>query len=386
MARKAEFRVYQPKTILNKSKRANTFFWSRYSAYPYIGCQHGCHFCYCREEKFCPYENPHDFPFVIKVKENAPNLLRRALQRAPVDVIFTGDYQPLERKFMLSRKILEVCLDFGFPVMVLERSPLVLRDLDLLQAIEARARAVVAFSILTTPGSKVNDRISFMEGLAPGVEKRFAAMEKLSAAGILTGTCMMPVMPGIGDDEENLKNVVRWTADHGGKFVLFGGLTLANQQKEYFLQVVKQHFPDVLDRYHACYPPGSYGPKAEWSHRRSVLVHEWCEQFGIKDRIPRPVIPGEKRALNRRIVERLAYQEYLLELDNASEQLVWIYRKASWAVEDLEQEIGLVYRLLGLKGLQSIPGIEPVTAAEIERMILENQKAIPGNAFNPGMA
>jgi hypothetical protein len=55
-------------------------------------------------------------------------------------------------------------------------------------------------------------------------------------------------------------------------------------------------------------------------------------------------------------------------------------------VEDLEQEIGLVYRLLGLKGLLSIPGIEPVTAAEIERMILENQKAIPGNAFNPEMA
>jgi DNA polymerase/3'-5' exonuclease PolX len=73
-------------------------------------------------------------------------------------------------------------------------------------------------------------------------------------------------------------------------------------------------------------------------------------------------------------------------LDNASEQKVWAYRKASWAVEDLEQEIGLVYRLLGLKGLQSIPGIEPVTAAEIEHMILEHQKATPGNAFNPGMA
>ena len=138
--RKATFIPYQPKTILNKGKRADHWFWTRYSAYPYIGCQHGCEFCYCREKKYCPHDDPLDFAYSIKIKENAPVLLRRALSRAPVDLVFTGDYQPVERKFGISRKMLEVCYELGFPVFVLERNPGVLRDLDLLQAINQRSR------------------------------------------------------------------------------------------------------------------------------------------------------------------------------------------------------------------------------------------------------
>jgi DNA repair photolyase len=146
MTRRVEFIPYRPKTVLNKNKRADHWFWSRYSAYPYVGCQHGCLFCYCREKKYCPYDDPLDFSRVIKVKENAPELVRRGLSHAPVDVVSTGDYQPLERKFMISRKILEVCHDLGFPVFILERSPLILRDLDLLQDIQQRARALTACS------------------------------------------------------------------------------------------------------------------------------------------------------------------------------------------------------------------------------------------------
>ena len=119
MARRATFVPYQPKTILNKSKRADHWFWTRYSAYPYIGCQHGCEFCYCRE-----------------------------------------------RKFGVSRRMLEVCYELGFPVFILERSPLVLRDLDLIQAIHQRARAVVAFSIITAPDSAAYERVRQLEHLA----------------------------------------------------------------------------------------------------------------------------------------------------------------------------------------------------------------------------
>jgi DNA repair photolyase len=96
---------------------------------------------------------------VIQVKENAPDLLRRALSRALVDVVGTGDYQAAERKFGLSRRMLEVCLELGFPVFVLERSPLVLQDLDLLQAIDEKAVAVVAFSIISTPDSPGYERV-----------------------------------------------------------------------------------------------------------------------------------------------------------------------------------------------------------------------------------
>ena len=83
MARKAEFIPYKAKALLNKHKHPDHWFWTRYSAYPYIGCQHGCEFCYCRERKYAPYDDIGDFPYVIKVKENAPELLRRALAKNP---------------------------------------------------------------------------------------------------------------------------------------------------------------------------------------------------------------------------------------------------------------------------------------------------------------
>jgi DNA repair photolyase len=376
MSRRTIFEAYRPATILNKGKRADHWFWSRYSVYPYLGCQHGCLFCYCRERKFSPYDDPQDFAYHIKVKENAPELVRRGLSRAPLDVVFTGDYQPAERKFLLSRQILRVCCEMGFPVLVLERSPLVLRDLDILQDIQSRARAVVAFSIISTPDSPGYTRVRQMENLAPPPEKRFAAMEKLAAAGILTGTCMMPVLPGICDDDANLEQVVRWTAEHSGQFVLCSSLTLADQQRDFFLNTLGQRFPDLLDHYRRLYPPGSYAPADDPSRKLAQRVRELCNRYGIFDRMPRPIIPGEKRELNKRIVEILANQAYTLELEGASEQRIWAFRKAAWAVEDLPQEIGLLFRTLGVKGIQSIPNITGETAQVIENQ-LSIRSAIP---------
>lgn len=96
MARRVEFVSYRPKTILNKHKLPDYWFSTRYTAYPYKGCQHGCEFCYCRERRYCPFEDADlavrdDFGYVIQVKENAPDLLRRALSRAPVDLLGTGE-------------------------------------------------------------------------------------------------------------------------------------------------------------------------------------------------------------------------------------------------------------------------------------------------------
>jgi len=369
MSRRAIFVPYSPKSILNKARRADHWFWTRYSAYPYIGCQHGCAFCYCRERKYAPYDDPEDFAHIIKVKENAPQLLRRALARVPADIVFTGDYQPAERKFMVSKHMLEVCRDLGFPVFVLERSPLVLRDLDLLHEINQGAPSVVAFSILTTPESPNYPGVRKFERLAPAPEKRFTAMAEFAKAGILTGTCLMPVLPGISDDDATLESVVRWTAEHGGRFVLVGALTLADQQRQYFAQVLRLHFPHELSRYRSLYPTGSYAPSGDFNMRLGRRVRELCRDHGLVDRIPRPIIPGDRRALNKRVVERLANQAYALELEGAPAQRVWAHRKAAWAIEELEQDLGLVYQQMGIKGLQAIPGIGLAMAQAIEAWI-----------------
>ena len=386
MGQRTRFVCYQPKTILNKGKRADHWFWTRYSAYPYLGCQHGCAFCYCRERKYIPRKPQEadevydvvtdEFSHLIKIKENAPQLLRKALARLPADVIFTGDYQPAERRFKISRKMLEVCLELGFPVFVLTRSPLVLRDLDLLQAINQRSRAVVAFSIISTPESPEYSRISVMEGLAPTAEKRFKAMQEIAKVGILTGTVAMPLLPRLCDDDHNLQALVQWTARHGGKFVLGGGLTLADQQKEFFMRLLRQNHPYLLPLYTRLYPVGSYSPAQPWE-QVGLRIREFCQLEHISDRIPRPIIPGEKRSLNKRIVEVLADQCYWLDLENASSQRVWAYRNTAWAIEDLEQDVGLVYGQMGRKGLESIENVGPKMVAVVETLLNEFSADLP---------
>jgi len=370
LPRRTVFQLYRPKTILNKSKRADHWFWSRYSAYPYLGCQHGCEFCYCRERKYAPYDDVGDFAYRIKIKENAPELLRHALSRAAVDVLFTGDYQPVERKFQLSRKMLEVCCDLGFPVLVLTRSPLVLRDLDLLQAINQKARVVVAFSLISTPDSPEYQRIRQMERLAPAPEKRFQAMQTLATAGIQTGACMMPILPALCDHPTNLQSVIQWTAEHGGQFVLAGGLTLADQQRTYFFEFLARQMPDLLSRYEALYPMQSYAPVGGNWRKIALQIREFCQRLGVQDRMPRPIIPGDKHALNKRVVEQLARQTYDMELDGQALSTIWSYRKAAWAIEDLEQDLGFFYRTLGIHGLERLPNVGPRMARHIEPLIV----------------
>jgi DNA repair photolyase len=194
-------------------------------------------------------------------------------------------------------------------------------------------------------------------------------MQQIARAGILTGTCMMPILPDLCDSDENLENIVRWTADHGGKFVLAGGLTLADQQREYFFDVMADKFPDLLARYQRLYPPQNYGPvRSDWQSL-ALRVKELCEKYGIADRVPRPIIAGDKRAVNKRVVETLANQCYYMELAGEPKHRVWSYRKAAWAIEDTPQNLGLIYRTMGRKGLESIGNVGPRLAGVIERLI-----------------
>jgi DNA repair photolyase len=181
----------------------------------------------------------------------------------------------------------------------------------------------------------------------------------------------MPILPGLCDDDANLEAVIRNTAEHGGRFVLAGSLTLADQQKDTFFRVLHQHMPGLLDAYQRWYPPGSYAAQGYPWTRIACRVRELCQKYGILDRIPRPIIPGEKFAKNKRIVEQLAAQAYTLEIEGAAQPRIWEYRKAAWAVEDLEQDLGLIHQTLGLKGLQAIPNVGPVLGRYIETMLIE---------------
>ena len=103
----------------------------------------------------------------------------------------------------------------------------------------------------------------------------------------------------------------------------------------------------------------------------ALRLKELCEQYGIRDRMPRPIIPGDKRTLNKRVVEALANQLYHMELSGEPSRRVWAYRKAAWAIEDTPQGLGLIYRTMGRKGLESIENVGPKMAGVIEDLIQE---------------
>jgi hypothetical protein len=228
---------------------------------------------------------------------------------------------------------------------------------------------MVAFSIIYTPDSPHRERLRQMERLAPPPEKRFAAMQTLAQAGIPTGTCMMPILPDLCDDDANLESVVRWTAGHGGQFLIAGGLTLSDQQRDFFFNVLSERFPDLLARYQVLYPPNSYGPvRSDW-RPLGLRIKELCAKHGISDRIPRQIIPGDKRTLNKRVVEALANQVYDMELNGEPSRRVWAYRKAAWAIEDTPQDLGLIYRQMGRKGLESIRNVGPKLAQVVEGLL-----------------
>jgi DNA polymerase/3'-5' exonuclease PolX len=98
-------------------------------------------------------------------------------------------------------------------------------------------------------------------------------------------------------------------------------------------------------------------------------VAELGQKYGISDRMPRPIIPGEKLAVNKRIAEQLANKAYRLELAGESSYRIWADRKAAWALDDLDQDVRLIYERMGVKGLESILSIGKKLAREVEQQI-----------------
>ncbi len=166
--------------------------------------------------------------------------------------------------------------------------------------------------------------------------------------------------------------------------MLVGALTLADQQQGYFSRVLDERFAQLHGLYRSLYPAGSYAPAGDYNLRLGRRVRGLCLRYGLADRIPRPIISGDRRALNKRVVERLANQAYALELDGAPAQRVWAYRKAAWAIEELEQDLRLVHRELGLKGLQSISAVGPTLALEVQSLVTEIGAAGASDPPMPG--
>ncbi|PIY97121.1 MAG: radical SAM protein [Candidatus Kerfeldbacteria bacterium CG_4_10_14_0_8_um_filter_42_10] len=362
-----EYQTYSAKKILNVHKHPDGgWFWVKYSAYPYLGCYFGCEYCYERDEKYLPYKgHPEQFNRLVKVKENAPALLEKELKKVAPDLIAVGDWQPAEKKYRLSRKMLEICYQHKFPVFILEKSPLILEDLDLLKKINKKTGAVTGFSIITTKDDQTR---RIFEPKAPATKARFLAMKKIAQAGILTGTSFMPILPFIYDDEDNLEAVVKATKLAGGSYVLAGGLTLWGGVQPHFFGVLKKNFPDLLPKYQKLFASekefGNYWLKI------SGQVRKLCQKHGLSYYIPRPVkhYPA-KLLLNKEVAAKFYQRARDIQESGENRYKEWAYRKAAWAIDDLNESLADIYKKGWLVGLQKIEGIGNRLAHEIEKEI-----------------
>ena len=367
------FQEYRPRKIINVHKHVDgPWFWGKYTAHPYVGCRSGCTFCYSRGSRYLGKRAPESFDTLIQVKINAVELLRKEMQRLERHVIAAGDWQqPAEDRYCLSRGMLEVVRDFEFPLFIVERSPLLTRDLDLLTDINEQTWVGVGLSMSNID----SDLKNAFEPRSPGLKRRLQAMQKLAAAGILVGTALMPILPIVGDDAKHLDDVIRATKEHGGSFVMAGGLTMDGVQADRTLEAARRHDPALEALWRELYkwPVGgkpSFGPPGAYNARLGLTVRELCARHGLLDRMPRYIAPGPL-AVNTRIAERLFLATYDLELEQASGYRIWAYRKAAWTVDELPQSIAAIYHSSGEEGLRELPAIGRTLASQIATWLRE---------------
>ena len=214
----------------------------------YRGCTHGC--IYCDSRSTC-YQMDHAFEDVA-VKANAAELLEDALRRRRHRcMIGTGamcdPYLPLEKTERLTRRCLEVIDRHGFGVSVLTKSDLILRDLPLLQSINAKARTVVCTTLTTFD----EELCRVLEPNVCSTRKRFEMLQTMHEAGIATGVWLCPILPFLNDTEENLRGLLGYCFDAGVSVIVnFSmGVTLRDGDRQYFYRKLDEHFPGMKERY-----------------------------------------------------------------------------------------------------------------------------------------
>lgn len=220
-----------------------------FSFNPYRGCEHGCIYCYARPtHEFLSFSPGLDFETKIMVKEDAAKLLRKTFSSKkwkPQSVAFGGVtdcYQPAERRFMITRQCLEVCVDFLNPMGVVTKSALVTRDIDLLSEL-ARHQAAGVYISVTTLDPELARR---MEPRAATPTARLRAVRELSEAGIPVGVMFSPVIPGLNDHE--LNDVMREAAAAGAKGCFYTVVRLPYAVKDLFEEWLVTHYPERKDK------------------------------------------------------------------------------------------------------------------------------------------
>lgn len=268
------------KVMLNTVRQPDDWFGLKYNMNLYRGCQHQCIYCDSRSACY-QIENFND----ILVKSNAIDLLRQELARKRVKgTIGFGSmndpYMPIEAQRKLTRQALQVIAEFRFPVHIITKSDLVMRDVDILCEIN-QVFAAVSITI-TTADDVLGKKI---EPGAPKVSDRFKALQVLAEQGITTGVTLMPVLPFLEDNLENIRQIVFLAHQAGVGYIIPSfGMSLRDRQRDYYYQKLDHHFPGLRDKYERSYGY-QYRVAASNAATLETSFKEWCRAFGITARM-----------------------------------------------------------------------------------------------------
>ena len=236
-----------PKSIVNKVDSPDVGMW--YSMNPYQGCEHGCIYCYARNSfEYWGYSAGLDFESKILVKKNAPQLLRKFLMNpkwecVPISMSGNTDcYQPAEKKFGLSRSLLEICLEFNQPVGIITKNAGILRDRELLQEM-ARKNLI---SVLVSVTSFNEDLRRAMEPRTTTGKQRIRTIAELSKLGVPMGVMLGPMIPGLNEHE--MPAILKAASSAGATFSAYTFIRLNGAIKLLFHDWLYKNFPDRADK------------------------------------------------------------------------------------------------------------------------------------------
>jgi DNA repair photolyase len=267
---------------------------------PYRGCEHGCVYCYARPtHEYLGFSSGLDFETKIMVKEDAPELLRNELSdrkwQAQI-VALSGNtdcYQPVEKKKQLTRRCLEVFLDFRNPVVIITKNHLVTRDIDILSQL-AKYQCVGVTISVTTLDPKL---ASLLEPRASTPGRRLAAIRALADAGVPVGYLQAPMIPGLTDSEAPA--IAQAAAEAGAEFCGYVALRLPFAVKLLFEEWLEQHYPEkkekILNRIRSIRSGKLNDPNFKsrmrgdgvFAEQMSQLFQLAQKQAGIHDRWPK---------------------------------------------------------------------------------------------------
>jgi DNA repair photolyase len=284
LGHEVEFFTLPVRSLLNRCTGVRMpFTWT---INPYRGCEFACKYCYARyTHEFMELRDGVDFEQKIFVKQHAANLLRQELRRVKLGEQIaigtaTDPYQPAERRFEVTRAILEeFSRHSGLEIGIVTKSNLVLRDLEVLREIGKRNRLAVNITVTTLNA----DLARILEPRAPRPDLRMDAVGKLNMNGVRAGVICAPVLPGITDAPRDLEAVVRATAQAGGAYISANALYLKPCSAAVFLPFLEKEFPQLVENYRKRYQNGAF-VSALYSKRLSELMKRLRAKHGIGSR------------------------------------------------------------------------------------------------------